>query len=256
MGVTRCVLVTGASRGLGAALARHLSRPGTALRLLARDEAALIAVAAECAARGALVEHAACDVTDAPALATLLLRWDAALPFTHIVANAGVTSGTPADGGPEPAAAAARTVAVNLGGAMNTVQPLLPALLERRAGRIVLVCSVAAFRGLPDSPAYCAAKSGLWAWGEALRGFLGPRGVGVTLLAPGFFTSAMSARYAGSHPGEMGAEAMAARLWRGVERGRGRVVVPPGLGWVLRLLALLPAPLGDRLVRLHRFSID
>ena len=249
------ILVTGASRGLGAALARHLARPGVALRLVARDAAALAAVAADCAARGADVAQACCDVTDAAAMAALLRGWDAALPFTHVVANAGVTSGTTPDGGLEPPQDAARTVAVNLLGAMNTVQPLLPALLARGAGRVVLVCSVAAFRGLPDSPAYCAAKAGLWAWGEALRGVLAPRGVGVTLLAPGFFTSAMSARYAGPHPGEVSAEAMAARLWRGVARGRAVVVVPGWLGWALRLLALLPAPLADRLARLHRFTI-
>ncbi len=249
------ILVTGASRGLGAALARHLARPGVALRLVARDAAALAAVAADCAARGAAVEHAACDVSDAPALAALLLRWDALLPFTHLVANAGVTSGTTPDGGPEPPGDAARTVAVNLLGAMNAVQPLLPAMIARGAGRVVLVCSVAAFRGLPDSPAYCAAKAGLWAWGEALRAFLAPHGVGVTVLAPGFFASAMSARYAGAHPGEISAERMAEKLWRGVERGRGRVTVPWHLGWALRGLAILPAGLGDRLSRLHRFRI-
>jgi len=249
------VVITGASRGLGAALARHLSGPGTALRLVARDGAALAAVAAECAARGAQVEHAACDVTDGPALARLLHGWDRDGPVTHVVANAGITSGTPEHGGLEEPAAARRCLEVNLQGAMNAVEPLLPAFRARGAGHVALVCSVAAFRGLPDSPAYCAAKAGLWAWGEALRARLGPEGVRVTVLAPGFFTSGMSARYAGPHPGEVAAGAMAARLWRGVEQGRGQVVAPAWLGWALRALALLPAPLSDALARRHRFRI-
>ncbi|WP_207539035.1 SDR family NAD(P)-dependent oxidoreductase [Sabulicella rubraurantiaca] len=252
----RCVLITGASRGLGAALARHLAAPGVMLRLVARDAAALEAVAAECRARGAELDTALLDVRDAAAMAGRLLAWDSGQPFTHVIAAAGVSSGTPPEGGLEAPELAARTVAVNLLGAMNTVAPLLPRLIARRSGRVVLVGSVAGFLGLPDSPAYCASKAGLWTWGEALRAKLAPDGVGVTVAAPGFFGSAMSARYAGPHPGEISAEAMARRIWRAVERGRGRVAVPAALGLLLRLLLLLPAPLADRAARLHRFTIS
>lgn len=250
----RAVLVTGASRGLGAALARRAAGPGVALRLVARGAPALEAVAAECRAKGAEVDTAALDVTDRAAMAARLLAWDAALPFTHLVANAGVTSGTPPDGGLEAPEDAARTVAVNLQGAMNAVAPLLPALVARRAGRVVLVASVAAFRGLPDSPAYCAAKAGLRGWGEALRARLGPEGVGVTVACPGYFASAMSARFTGGHPGEVSADTMAARIWRAAERGQGRITSPWWMGG-LRLLDLLPAPLADAATRLHRFRI-
>lgn len=249
------ILITGASRGLGAALARAFSVPGAHLCLVARDGAALARVAADCMARGATAATFACDVRDAAALAAQLRDWDAAAPFHLVIANAGITGGTPPGGGLEGWASADRVLGVNLMGAVNTVEPLLPGLLARGAGRVVLVASVAAFQGLPDSPAYSASKAGLWAYGEALRARLGPEGVGVTCVAPGFFTSDMSARFQGAHPGEMPLDAMAARVARAIRRGRGRAIIPAPLGAMLRLLALLPAPLADRAARVLRFTI-
>jgi len=249
------VLITGASRGLGAALAREFAAPGVHLRLVARDGAALAAVAAECVALGAAVEAALCDVRDASDLAARLVAWDDAQPFTLVVANAGVTGGTPPGGGLEGWGSAHRVLGVNLLGVVNTLEPLLPRLLARRAGRVALIGSVAGFQGLPDSPAYSASKAGLWAYGEALRARLGPHGVGVTCVAPGFFTSAMSARFQGAHPGKLSLEAMAARVARAIRRGQGRAIIPAGLGLMLRLLALLPAPLADRAARVLRFTI-
>ncbi|MCU0887183.1 MAG: SDR family NAD(P)-dependent oxidoreductase [Rubritepida sp.] len=249
------VVITGASRGLGAALAREFAGPGVALRLIARDAAALAAVAADCAARGATVETALCDVREAARLAAILEAWDDAAPVTLLIANAGITGGTPPDGGLEGWEGATRVLGVNLLGAVNTVEPLLPRMLARRAGRVALIASVAAFRALPDAPAYSASKAGLWSYGEALRARLGPRGVGVSLVAPGFFASALSARFQGPHPGEVSAEAMARRVARGLRRGRARVVAPWSLGALLRGLELLPAPLADRAARVLRFTI-
>jgi short-subunit dehydrogenase len=251
----RTLLVTGASRGLGAAVARQAARPGLRLRLVARSAPALEAVAAACRDRGAEAETAALDVRDAPALAARLLAWDDAAPFDAVLANAGVTGGTRPDGGPEGWESADRVVGVNLLGAVNTVEPLISRLMDRRAGRIGLVASVAAFRGLPDSPAYCASKAGLWAYGESLRAYLAPHGVGVTTIAPGFFRSDMSARFSGMHPFELTLDQAAARVLRALERGQSRAIFPAVMGHGLRLLELLPAPLADRAVRLFRFHI-
>jgi short-subunit dehydrogenase len=250
-----CILVTGASRGLGAALALRFAAPGVGLRLVARDAAALAEVAAACRGKGAEVEVAARDVREAGPLAALLLRWDDARAFTCVIANAGVTGGTAPDGTPEDWASADRVLGVNLLGAVNSVAPLLPRLLGRGAGQVVLIASVAAFRGLPDSPAYCASKAGLWAWGESLRALLGPRGIRVTNVAPGFFATAMSRRFSGRHPGELALDEMARRIQRAIQAGRGRAIIPSHLGLALRLLELLPAPLADRAARLFRFHI-
>ena len=251
------IVISGASRGLGAALATALAAPGITLHLLARDAAALAAVAAACRARGATTHVAALDVTDAAAMTTQLLAWDAAAPLTLVVANAGTSAGTRPDGAPEGHAQALRQVRVNLEGAMNLVEPLLPALLARGTGQLLLVSSVLAFRGLPDAPAYAASKAGLWAYGEALRAAHAPAGLRVTLAAPGFFTSAMSARVQGGpRLGSVSAATMAARLLRAVRRGRGRVVSPWWLGALLRGLALLPAGMGDWLARRLRYRVE
>ena len=254
--MSSAVVITGASRGLGAALARALAAPGVTLFLLARDIAALALVEAECRARGARVFCAAIEVTDATVMAAQLTAWDAAQPITLAIANAGTSAGTRPDGSPEGHAQALRQVRVNLEGAMNLVEPLLPAMLTRGAGQVLLVSSVLAFRGLPDAPAYAASKAGLWAYGEALRAAHAATGVQVTVAAPGFFTSAMSARVqGGARPGGTSAEVMALRLLGAVRQGRGRVVSPWWLGAMLRLLALLPAGIGDRLARVLRYRV-
>lgn len=251
----RSILITGASRGLGAALARHLAGPGVTLHLVARGEAGLATTAAACAMLGAATRIAVLDVRDATALAAQILAWDEADPLDLVIANAGVTGGTRPDGGLESWASADQVLGVNLVGAVNTVAPILPRMVARRAGRLVFIASVAAFRGLPDSPAYCASKAGLWSYGESLRARLRGEGVGVTVAAPGFFESDMSTQFRGPHPGKLGLEAMAGRLVRAIKAGRGRVVVPAGLGIGLSLLDWLPAPAVDWAIRRFRFTI-
>ena len=177
----RSVVISGASRGLGAALARRFAAPGMRLLLLARSAAALEGVAQECRAAGALAEAVVLDVTDAAAVAAALAAFEAAGPVDLVIANAGTSAGRAPDGTPEDGAAAARQVMVNLVGAINLVAPLLPGMRARRSGQVALVASIAGFRGLPDFPAYCASKAGLSRLGEGWRAERG-RGICVTVI--------------------------------------------------------------------------
>lgn len=249
------IVVTGASRGLGAALARRFAAPGVRMLLIARSEAALAEVARDCAARGAAAQIAALDVADAGAMRTALLAFQAQGPVDLAIANAGTSAGTAPDGTPEDGQAAARQVAVNLLGAMHLVGPLLPGMTARRRGTIGLIASVAAFRGLPDCAGYCASKAGLLAWGEGLRAAHLRHGVRVSVICPGFFDSAMGRRFCGPRPLSMSLEAAAERTHRALLAGRARAIFPAPMGWLLRLLALLPPGLGDRAVRLMRFRV-
>jgi short-subunit dehydrogenase len=250
------ILVTGASSGLGAALVRRLAAPGAALRLVARDAARLEAVAASAMAAGASVETARLDVAEHAALATQLLAWDDAAPFALVLANAGTSFGTRPNGERESWQEAAHQVAVNLTGAIATAGPLLPRLRARRSGRIALIASIAAFRAGPDYPGYAASKAGLRAWGEALRADLAGSGVTLTVACPGFFASAMSARWQGAKPLAMSAERAAERVLAATLAGRGRVDFPLATALWLRLADLLPAPLSDAAARAFRTRIS
>ena len=249
------IVISGASRGLGAALARHYAGPGVRLLLVARSAEALAAVAADCTACGAVVRIHALDVRDAPALAAALAAFESTGPVDLVIANAGTSAGTAPDGTPESAAAAVRQIEVNLIGAINLVGPLLPGMRARRAGRIGLVASVSGLRGLPDFPAYCASKAGLWSWGEGLRSALGPSGIRVTVLAPGFFESAMGQRFQGARPFELSLDAAAARCAAALARGAAQAVFPWQIALTMRALALLPPRLGDWAARRVRFRV-
>lgn len=250
-----CIAISGASRGLGAALAERFAAPGVALRLVARGAEGLAATAARCTARGAEVETAAIDVREGAALAARLLGWDAARPIDCVIANAGISRGVAPDGAWEGMEGATAQVAVNLIGAMHMIEPLLPALRERRAGRIALIASVAAYRGLPDAPGYAASKAGLRSYGEGLRAALAARGVAVTVVLPGFFDSAMGARWIGKRPLAIGLDAAAARTHRAILAGERRAAFPLPLAALLRVVDALPAGLSDWAVRRLRFRI-
>jgi short-subunit dehydrogenase len=251
----RVVVITGASSGLGAALALSYAGPQTALGLIGRNRERLDATVSACRASGAFVDSAEIDVTDGDALAAWLEAFDHTHPVELLIANAGTSAG-PDPGSPgEPAAMTLRQLDVNLRGAVNTIAPLVPRLCARGRGRIVAVASVAAYRGRPYSPGYCASKAGLRAYGEALRSGLSRYGVGVTVVCPGFFSSPMTDRWDGPTPFLASGERAARRIKRGIDRGRARIDFPLPLVLGMRFCDLAPALIGDRITRNFRFRI-
>jgi short-subunit dehydrogenase len=251
----RAVVITGASSGLGAALAEAYAAPQTILGLLGRDRQRLGETADACEARGAGVRMAAIDVADAPAMAAWLAEFDHDHPVELLVANAGTSAGPDTDSPSEGVETATRQVRVNLLGAINTVEPLLPALCRRGRGRVAVVASIAAYRGLPDSPGYCASKAGLRAYAEALRPRLATRGIGVTIVCPGFFDSPMTDRWEGPTPMLVSTEDAARVVKRGIDRGRRRVAFPWPLVFGLQFCDIAPAFVGDAILRHYHFRI-
>jgi short-subunit dehydrogenase len=251
----RVVVITGASSGLGAALALSYAGPQTALGLIGRNPERLAATAASCRALGAIVDSAEIDITDGAALAAWLGAFDDAHPVELLVANAGVSAGPEPESPGEPAAITLHQIDVNLRGAVHTIAPMVPRLCTRGRGRIVAIASVAAFRGLPYSPGYCASKAGLRAYGEALRPRLSPHGVGVTVVCPGFFSSPMTDRWDGPTPFLASGERAARRIKRGIDRGRSRIDFPWPLVFGMRFCDLAPAVIGDRIMRDFHFRI-
>jgi len=251
----RVVVITGASSGLGAALALLYAGPGVAMGLVGRNPERLAASAAACRAAGATVDSAAIDVADGAALAAWLESFDHAYPVELLIANAGTSAGPDPDTPGEPLAVTERQLGTNLLGAVHTIAPLVPRLCARGHGRIVAIASVAAFRGLPYSPGYCASKAGLRAYAEALRPQLVAYGVGVTVVCPGFFSSPMTDHWEGSRPFLVSGERAARRVKRGIDRGARRIHFPWPLVLGMRFCDLAPAVIGDAILRRMHFHI-
>jgi len=243
----RSILITGASSGLGAALARAYAAAGVRLAVTGRDAARLEAVAVACRARGAEVHGETIDVCDSARLAAWIGARDAAAPFDLVIANAGVSAGT--GGGGEGDEQTRRIFAVNVDGVVNTVMPVLPAMRHRQHGQIAIVSSLAAFRGFPGAPAYCASKAAVRVWGEALRGHLAGDGIGVSVICPGYVRTPMTAVNRFPMPFLIDSDAAARRIVRGLAGNRARIAFPWPMYAVVRLLAALPPALTDPLLR-------
>lgn len=245
----RSIVLTGASSGIGAALAGELGAPGVHMLLTGRDTARLENVADAARAKGAIVQAAVVDVTDTEALAHTLHAFDAVNPVDLVIANAGVMAGLGPGRSPEPPGTSLRLIRTNLLGAIDTVEALLPALLDRGKGHIALVASLAALHPHGDMPSYSASKAGLRAWGTSLRQWLRPRGIPVSIICPGFVTSPMSARHSGLKPFEISADDAARRIVRGLSRGRPLITFPWQLAFMIWLGQRLPPRLSDLAAR-------
>ncbi len=234
------IVITGASSGIGAALARYYAGPNRRIVLMGRSVERLHRIAQTCSAAGASAEVHALDVRDRAGMTKCLLALDREAPIGLLIANAGILTGTSPAGIPENLEDAAELVDINVVGIMNTVLPVLPMMQGRQGGRIAIMSSLAAIAPLPDAPAYSASKAALLAYGLALRDQVKHSGVKVNVVCPGYVTTQMSARESGWHPFEITAEAAAQRIARGLERDAPVIAFPLPLVWLARSAPYVP----------------
>lgn len=247
------ILITGASSGIGAALALEYAAPGVRLALSGRSRERLDAVAVKCRAAGAIAEPETLDVGDGPAVADWVAGADAAMPLDLVIANAGISGGTAAGG--EPASQARAIFRTNLDGLLNTIEPAVGPMRARGRGQVAIMSSLASFRGYPGAPAYSASKAAVRVYGEALRGALAPDGVRVSVVCPGYVRSRMTAANDFPMPMLMDANRAARIVRRGLVRNRARIAFPWPVYAVAWLFGVLPPTLIDPLmVRLPRKS--
>lgn len=242
----RSILITGATSGIGEALARDYAAPGVHLALCGRDRARLDGVATACRASGAEVTAKILDVTDRAALGAWIEACDLAAPLDLVIANAGFSAGTGTVG--ESEAQIRQILAVNLDGVINSVMPAVECMRGRGRGQVALISSLASFRGFPGAPAYCASKAAVRVWGEALRGEIARDGIAVSVVCPGFVRSRMTAVNPFRMPFLMDAAPAARIIRRGLARNRARITFPWRMAAIIWLFNALPPGLTDSLL--------
>ncbi len=236
------VFITGASSGLGWALTQHYAQQGAMLGVFARREAPLLELQTKFPQQIYIYQG---DVTEPHTLQ------NAAQDFLEkagtpdiVIANAGISVGTLTQC-EEDFAVFQRIMNVNLMGMVATFQPFIEAMRQQKSGRLVGIASVAGVRGIPGAGAYSASKAAVISYLESLRVELATSGVRVVTIAPGYIATPMTDVNPYSMPFILQADEAARRMVRHIQAGRSYVVVPWQMGWVAKLLRILPNWLFD-----------
>lgn len=243
----RAVVITGASSGIGRALATAYAARGARVGVTARRADLLAELVAEVRAAGGTIESAVCDVVDRAATVGAIRGLQERLgPVELLIANAGI-------GGDTGAAAmnvetVERVMRVNFLGVVYAIEAVLPGMIERRSGHVAAVSSMAAFKGLPGAAAYCASKSAVNAYLESLRIELGGSGVGVTAVCPGFVRTPMVANNP-PMPFLMEPATAAERILRGLRRRPKVLAFPRRMALLMKLTRWTPDWVMKRIVK-------
>lgn len=235
------IFITGASSGIGKALAEHYaSRLGARARLglVARRTGRLNSLAEALRNQGAQVEIFPVDVTDQTAMIQAVQAFDTGGGAGLVIANAGVSRGERSHtGDPAPST---EMIATNVQGALNTLVPFIPRMMERRAGHLVAVSSVAGFRGLPGKGVYCASKAALKTLMDGYRPMLRPYGIQVTTVCPGWVKSELTAKNPYPMPFMLESPRAAQLIAGAISRGSKTYILPWQMRLVVPLLRLIP----------------
>ncbi|WP_370688686.1 SDR family NAD(P)-dependent oxidoreductase [Roseomonas sp. GC11] len=237
----RRIAITGASSGLGRALALACATPGAVLHLAGRDAARLAGSVEACRAQGATVAGTVLDVRDAAACAAWISGMEG---LDLLLANAGISGGT--GGQSEPAAQVRAIFETNVQGVLNTALPALetmalqPAGADGVRGRVGVVASVAAFVAAPGAAAYCASKAAIQRWAEATDATERARGLRLHAICPGYIRTPMTAVNEFPMPFMMEPEEAARRTVEGLKKGRTRIAYPWPTYAMARIAGALP----------------
>lgn len=236
-------IITGASSGIGAALAHALTRRGWAVALLARRADLLDALSRELRTKSIALP---CDVTAATAVKEAVKRGEEALggQFDLAIANAGV--GVPSHAAKFVLSDAELMTRVNILGMFNLFDAVIPSMIDRRSGRFAGVASLAGLRGLPTSSVYSATKAAMQSFLEASRVELRPYGVGVTIVNPGFVITAMTEKNRFKMPFLMQVDDAARVIADGLEHGKRVIEFPRPMSLLMRFARMIPDAIWDR----------
>lgn len=249
------IALTGASSGIGAALALEYARAGCTLSLLARRKDGLEKVAEAARNCGADVHCQAGDVRDAKTIELWYATADERQPVDLLIANAGIFDGIGPNNRLETNEEAEQLVATNLLGAIYTAQAALPRMIARRRGHIAFISSLAARLPAADAPSYSASKAGLAAYAEALREYLLAYNICVSTVLPGHIQTAQTALHEGPLPMILPAAVAAQRIRHGLAKRRAIISLPRRASFLVGVARLLPWRLRTRANASSRFHV-
>lgn len=241
------VLITGASSGLGRALAIELSKKSQNLFLCARNFENLQETKNLCQNSNANIYLKILDVKDEIASQNYIAEIEENFALDLIIANAGISGGTAQ--GTENFTQIKEIFDTNLYGVLNIIQPAIEKMVLRKNGQIAIISSLAGFVSLPSSPAYSASKSAVRIYGEALRGNLAEFGIKVNVVCPGYIKTPMTAINNFYMPFLMNADVASQKIITGIEKNRGRIIFPISFYLLICFLLSLPFFLVEKIMR-------
>ena len=230
------ILITGASSGIGAALAEEYASPGIKLVLVGRNTRRLKMTEDICRRLGATVFISVLDVTDDKALERV---FDDLGPFNIVIANAGISSSR----SKSMAQNTREIFSVNIDGLANTVLPAISKMKEQGGGNIGIVSSIAGFQGLPSAPAYSASKAAAKIWGAGLRARYAEENIVVSVICPGFVETPMTDKNDFLMPWKIRPPLAAKAIRQGLQRGKSLIIFPWQMALIINLVNVLPRPL-------------
>lgn len=246
--IPQTILITGATGGIGSALADRYALPNRTLVLTGRNEQRLIEITERCQQKGAKVIAKAFDITDAKLLASWIANVLEVTAIDLVIANAGISIGVNQKGDFELLEKTTELLHVNLLAVINVIYPIIQRMKREKRGQIALMSSLASYRGLPQCPAYCASKAALRIYGEALRPLLRKDGIHTSVICPGYVRTAMSEKLVGPKPYLMTPAKAAQIIEKKLRKKTNEIIFPKPLKFTVNLLKFLPNRLVDYLL--------
>lgn len=232
------IFITGASSGIGQALAVAYACPNNHLFLCGRNQQRLEKTAALCTQKGAAVHLYVFDVTSSVDVRTAINDANQICPLDLVIANAGISSGIL--GIPENTNATRAIMETNIFGVINTVLPALDIFKKNQKGQIALMSSMAGYRGLMNCPAYSASKTCVKAWGSALRGAVKSDGICINVICPGFIKTPLTDANAFKMPFLMEVDKAAQIIIEGLKKDKPVIAFPKIMAFAAWIGMILP----------------
>ena len=234
------IIITGASSGIGKAIALQYAQQGVTLGLIARNKERLERTAKQCIEKGASVKILISDVSDHENISQWLKEFDSSHPVDLVFSNAGISGGTGETGLLESTDNIERIFKTNVIDAIFVGQCLYEEMQKRQKGHIVFTGSIAGFQGWAGAPAYTSSKSALHTYAESLRMLVAKDGIKVSIIAPGFVKSAMTDQNEFPMPFKVGADKAAIIIQKGVQKNRKYIIFPLQMYFISIISRLLP----------------